>query len=81
MVDIPRAREKIIHGAVIQAVVVRPLSSPHGDLAKLIPTEVIKLGNKHVESAISRGNGQKYQKLKVSVQLKTNMAENSCRCL
>ena len=62
MVDIPCAREKIVHGGVLQA---RCTSStkPHGDLPKLIPTEAIKLGIKHVESAISRGKGQKYQKL------------------
>ena len=53
--------------------VVRPLPNPHGDLAKLVPTKSIKLANKHVEAAISRGKRQEYQK--VSVQLKTKVAK------
>ena len=53
--------------------VVCPLLNPHEDLAKLVPTEAIKLANKHVESAISRGKRQEYQK--VSVQLKTKIAK------
>ena len=50
-----------------------PLPYPHGDLAKLVPTEPIKLANKHVESAISRGKRQEYQK--VSVQLKMKIVK------